>query len=173
MRTLRISSIMSLFLAIATLSLSTDSWAQQKKETFKVNGECGMCKSKIEKAAKAAGASYALWDVDTKVLTVKYKSSSTNKAKIQQQIAAVGYDTPDFKATDEAYNKLHECCKYDRTLSLKDSSCCTEECKAKCQEKGCCKDGAACKENCCSGENAAACCKDGEGCTADCCKKSQ
>ena len=30
-------------------------------------------------------------------------------------VAKVGHDTDMHKATDEAYNKLPSCCKYDRT----------------------------------------------------------
>jgi hypothetical protein len=33
---------------------------------------------------------------------------------IHKNIAAVGHDTQKVKATDEAYNNLHDCCKYDR-----------------------------------------------------------
>ena len=46
-----------------------------------------MCKSSIEKAAKAAGATTAEWNKDSKALTVTYNSTSTNTAKIQQKIA--------------------------------------------------------------------------------------
>ena len=65
-----------------------------------------MCKAKIEKAAKSTGVKEASWDADKKILTVKYSSASTNAAKIQQAVAAVGYDTRDVKATDEAYDQL-------------------------------------------------------------------
>ena len=34
--------------------------------------------------------------------------------KIKQSIADEGYDTDDIKATQEAYNDLHYCCKYKR-----------------------------------------------------------
>jgi hypothetical protein len=34
--------------------------------------------------------------------------------QIHKAIAAVGYDTELFKATDESYNNLHFCCKYER-----------------------------------------------------------
>jgi periplasmic mercuric ion binding protein len=190
MKTLRIFSITTLFLAFANFSFAQ----KAKTETLKVSGECGMCKKKIEKAAKDAGASYALWNVDTKILTVKYNSVSTNTAKIQQKIAGVGYDTPDFKATDEAYNKLDACCQYDRDAVKKDAKCCSDKCdmkdgkcadEAACKEKGCCKDSEACKEmGCCGNGNTAMatmdCCKKGDGKTAmncagdkSCCKKSQ
>src|SRR5688572_29461890 len=109
MRTFKILSLATAFVAISSMAV-----AQSKTETFKVSGNCGMCKNKIEKAAKEAGAKTASWDEDTKVITVTYKTSSTNTAKIQQKIAAVGYDNAGAKATTEAYDKLHGCCKYDR-----------------------------------------------------------
>jgi len=161
MKSLRIFSIAALFMAVATVTT-----AQTKTESFKVSGNCGMCKSNIEKAAKSAGASSATWNEETKVLTVSYKSSTTNTAKIQKEIAKVGYDNEGLKATTESYNKLHGCCKYERTSST------TDEAKADCCAKGDhtaeCKDGAA----------KADCCKDGK-CTKpghngkDCCKKAE
>jgi periplasmic mercuric ion binding protein len=142
-------------LFIALLFISFTAVAQDKTDKIKVSGECGMCKSKIEKAAKSAGASYALWDVEKKELTVTYNNSSSNAAKIEKAIAAVGYDTQNEKATTEAYNKLHECCKYERTSA--------NEAKA-----NCCAD---CKDGKCTSEKCADCCKDGK-CTKnmDCCK---
>lgn len=86
----------------------------QKKETFKVWGECGMCKKNIEKAAKDSGATTANWDTDSKQLTITYNTTKTSNQKIQQAIAAAGYDTRDLTADNTAYDKLHECCKYDR-----------------------------------------------------------
>ena len=105
----------SLLFSFVFIMIASIGFAQTKSETLKVSGECGSCKKKIEAAAKKAGATYAVWDVDSKELTIKYNSTSTNSAKIQKSIADVGYDTPDFKATDEAYNKLDGCCQYDRT----------------------------------------------------------
>jgi len=104
----------SLLLSFLLLSIASLCFAQTKSESFKVAGECGSCKKKIESAAKKAGASYAVWDVDSKELMIKYNSKSTNTAKIEKAIAAVGYDTPDYKASDEAYNKLDDCCQYER-----------------------------------------------------------
>ena len=144
--------------------------AQTKTTAFKVAGECGMCKKKIETAAKDAGASYALWDVSTKSLKVKYTGNVSNEAKIQQRIAAVGYDTPKYKATDEAYEKLHECCKYERAGQKTDccngSTCTKEECKKCCVDgkcttgMDCCKDGKCSKDavNASSSNEPLACC---------------
>ena len=162
--------------ALIACCISASSFAQKNiSETLKVSGECGMCKTKIEKAAKTAGASYAIWDVDSKVLTVKYNSKTTNTAKIQQAVAATGYDTENFKTTDEAYNKLHACCKYDRDMMQKMTMDCCKD--GKCTMEG--HDG----KDCCKGDKGDKgsknmdCCKDGK-CTKeghngkDCCKKS-
>ena len=153
----------SFFFSFLLISLSTIAFAQSKTEKIKVSGECGMCKSKIEKAAKSAGASYAVWDVDQKLLTVKYSSKSTNTAKIEKAVATVGYDTEHEKATEEAYNGLHGCCKYDRTASAeKSGSCCDHE---KCAASSCMKDGKCNKDM--------TCCKEAGCDTKDCCKKAQ
>ncbi len=157
MKTLKIFSIVALSLALTTVAT-----AQTKSETFKVSGNCGMCKSKIEKAAKEAGANSATWNVETKELTVTYKNSSTNTAKIQKKIATVGYDNAGAKATTEAYDKLHGCCKYDRTAGEKLASCCSDgascdhhEADHKSAKPDCCKDGKCTKE----GHNGKDCCK--------------
>lgn len=85
-----------------------------KKESIKVWGNCGRCKKTIETAAKNAGATFANWNENTKLLKVSYNSSTSNSEKIQKSIAASGYDTQNFKADDQAYKKLDECCQYDR-----------------------------------------------------------
>ena len=85
-----------------------------KTETIKVYGNCAQCKSHIQKAATSAGASLAKWNVDTKVLTITYDATKTDSKKIQSKIAEAGYDTQDATASDAAYNKLDECCQYDR-----------------------------------------------------------
>lgn len=162
MKTLKIFSIAFLSMACATVAT-----AQTKTETFKVSGNCGMCKAKIEKAAKEAGAKTASWDADTKIITVSYKSSSTNTAKIQSKIAEVGYDNEGAKATTESYDKLHGCCKYDRSTTSVKPACCKDEATCKMHEGSsdshqamadCCKDGKCTKE----GHNGKDCCKKAE-----------
>lgn len=88
-----------------------------KKETIKVWGNCGMCKTTIEKAAKNAGASTASWNEESKELKVSYTVNKTSSTKIQQAIAKRGYDTQDFTADNKAYGNLHDCCKYDRKVT--------------------------------------------------------
>ncbi len=182
MKTIKLVSFVLIACCITAVSFAQ----KNKTETLKVSGECGMCKSKIEKAAKSAGASYAVWDVESKMLTVKYKSKSTNTAKIQEAIAGTGYDTPDFKTTDEAYNNLHACCKYERVKDTKKECCKDGKCTMEGHDgKDCCQKDSKCTmeghdgKDCCKKDGAAKmdCCKDGK-CTMeghsgkDCCKKS-
>ena len=108
MKSLRfLSAVVLTFLSIAV-------FAQSKIDSIKVRGNCTMCKKKIETALKVPGVSAASWSPETKVLKVSYDSSVITNDQIQQKVAAVGYDTQKFKASDEAYNKLHGCCQYER-----------------------------------------------------------
>lgn len=81
----------------------------------KVGGLCEMCKDRIETAAlSVAGVESANWEIDKQLLHLNFDSSKTNSDEIQKAIAAVGHDTEKFKAPDEIYKKLPECCLYDR-----------------------------------------------------------
>ena len=72
-------------------------------------------KKTIEQAATTAGATTALWDAETDILSITYDTTKLTKEAVQKAIAQSGYDNAGYKATDEAYNNLHGCCKYDRT----------------------------------------------------------
>ncbi|RYY98408.1 MAG: hypothetical protein EOO11_08135 [Chitinophagaceae bacterium] len=183
-------TILSLVLFLSFLCLATTASAQSKKQSFKVAGECGMCQKTIEKAAKAAGATSAAWDVDTKLLTVSFKSTATNTAKIQKAIADAGYDTPGFTATEEAYKSLHACCQYERAGSPAASCCASDGCKqtgcmsnGKCApDQSCCKEGGCATKACCTKSDdrgatlkPAACCVPAAACcapAAPCCAKA-
>ncbi|MEO6254137.1 MAG: cation transporter [Ferruginibacter sp.] len=141
---------LSLFAAIlfSIFTINTSTAQTSKTETIKVWGNCGMCKTTIEKAAKKAGAKTAAWDEDSKELKVSYAANKTSSAKIQQAIAKSGYDTQDFTAVKTAYDNLHGCCKYERKdAAATGTKCCADE---KCTMKaGDCKDMSCCKEKTC------------------------
>jgi len=112
-------------LAIIVTFLGSNSYAQMhdhskmdmattKTETIKVSGNCGMCKDRIEAAAKVEGVTKADWNKDTKLLTLVYIPAMVKSDDIQKKVAAVGHDTEKFKAPDAVYAKLPGCCKYDR-----------------------------------------------------------
>jgi hypothetical protein len=151
MKSIRLFFTLTFILASASFAL-----AQTTTETFAVAGNCGMCKSRIEKAAKEAGATDAAWDQNKKALTVSFEAGATSVAKIQQKVAEVGHDNAGFRATDEVYAQLHGCCKYERATSLDAAAgnCCKD---GKCGKDGKCKEGK-------SGKG-----KEGKGC---CSKKS-
>ena len=140
------------FLSFFFVAFSVVVLAQSKTEKIAVAGECGMCKKKIEKAAIGAGASSASWNADSKELTVNYNSTSTNAAKIEQAVAAVGYDTKNYKATNESYEKLDDCCKYERSSA--------SEAKAGCCKDGKCSDCKDAKDGQCKKDMS--CCKEGK-----------
>ena len=103
-----------LIVACFVISSCTAQLKNAKTETLKVYGNCGMCKKAIETAAYQKGETVAQWNKDTKVLLLKYDSTQTNSKKILRRIAEAGYDNEDFTAPDDAYNKLPECCQYNR-----------------------------------------------------------
>jgi hypothetical protein len=86
--------------------------ANPKTETIKVQGACGMCKTRIEKTAKIEGVSKAEWDKTTKILTLVYDPAKVNSDDVQKKIAAVGHDTEKYTADQKVYDSLPGCCKY-------------------------------------------------------------
>ena len=86
---------------------------KNKKMSFEVDGKCEMCKMRIEKAAlKVSGVKYAVWDLPTHELSLVVDERKTNAMEIKSSIAAVGHDSKELKATQEAYDAVHPCCKY-------------------------------------------------------------
>ena len=85
--------------------------------SFEVDGVCGMCKKRIEKAAlNSKGVKYALWNVKTHQLNLIVDERKTTIAEVQKNIANVGHDVilKDKKivAPTKAYNSVTPCCKY-------------------------------------------------------------
>jgi hypothetical protein len=62
------------------------------------------------------GIRKAAWDVNSKMLHVQYVRNEfiTGEYKIQQLVAAAGHDTHKVAATNEKYNELPACCRYER-----------------------------------------------------------
>lgn len=96
------------------------------KISYKVDGICGMCKTRIETAAlKTRGVKFALWNLESKELKLIIDERKTNEETTQKNILAVGHDIlieggKDKKATELAYNAVHPCCKYRDEEIIKD-----------------------------------------------------
>ena len=85
----------------------------KKTEKINVAGKCGMCETRIEKAAMAVdGVKKADYDLKTKTLEVTFDEKKTSVDGIEKAEAAVGHDTDKYKAKDDVYAKLPGCCKY-------------------------------------------------------------
>ena len=86
---------------------------KNKKMTFEVDGKCEMCKMRIEKAALGVdGVKYALWDIPSHQLSLILDERKTNPMQIKTALVTVGHDTKELKASQEAYDSVHPCCKY-------------------------------------------------------------
>lgn len=113
---------MKKLLVITMLLIGTTVFSQNKnaKASMEVDGVCGMCKTRIEKAClNTKGVKFATWDVDTHELKLIYDDRKTDVNTIKKQVLAVGHDVKEQKATDEAYAAVHPCCKY-RNEDVKD-----------------------------------------------------
>lgn len=165
----RISFFIALIFVLFTVVSPAFAQSKQQTTTIKVWGNCGMCKKTIEKTALANGASTATWNSESKMLDVQFASNKSSSEKIQQAIAAVGYDTEKYTASQEAYDQLHECCKYERKASAATATAATPAAN---HHDGCeMKDGK-CTKDCCKDGKGMHGKKDGQSCKKDaaCCK---
>jgi len=113
-------TILATIVLILTVTVSFgQSKSVETEATFGVRGNCGMCKSTIEKASNSVdGVSSAVWDKESKKISVSFDASKTNLDKIHNAIAASGYDTDKMKADGNAYNNLAGCCQYDKEMKM-------------------------------------------------------
>jgi mercuric ion binding protein len=101
--------------AEAGAARGTEADATLTTASFKVLGNCGMCKRTIESAAASVtGVTTASWDQESKMITVSFDADVATVLQIHQTIAAAGYDTENVRAEDAAYSALHGCCQYER-----------------------------------------------------------
>lgn len=110
----------NIVIAICLLIVGYTMQAQEKKNknakyTIAVSGNCGLCKKRIEKAAYGVnGVKSAVWSADTQQLVLVVNEEKTTISDIKKTISKVGHDSEEEKATTEAYESLHHCCKYER-----------------------------------------------------------
>jgi len=90
----------------------------QSDYSIGVKGNCGMCKSKIEKAVKGLDfVENAEWGIKTKILDVEFIDSvNFDLDALNSAINQSGYETMNTTADQTAYDGLPMCCKYDRNM---------------------------------------------------------
>lgn len=105
--------ILFLFISIITINFAgAQTGSDIATDSFKVQGNCEMCKKRIEDAAYIKGVKRADWNEETHMLVLTYRPSKTNPQAVMQHVAHAGHDTDKFKASDAEYKKLPGCCAY-------------------------------------------------------------
>ncbi|MGV9003213.1 heavy-metal-associated domain-containing protein [Flavobacterium sp.] len=110
----------NIVIGMMLLIVSFSTQAQEKKNKnakydVEVNGSCEMCKKRIEKAAfSVSGVKSAEWHIDDHILHLIINEQKCSILDIKKAVAEVGHDTDEVKATQEQFDKLHDCCMYER-----------------------------------------------------------
>lgn len=121
MKTKTISIIAAILLSFANISgaanLTHTKYSAPKpvKKTtisFAVEANCGDCKNRIEGAMDKKGIYKAIFNLDSKILTVTYDPRKLEEIQLHNMVAMVGHDTEKVKASNVVYESLPDCCKY-------------------------------------------------------------
>jgi len=111
--------ILVMLVTLAGLSVQAQDKKEEKSKNAKheivVNGNCGICKKRIEKAAYSVpGVKSAVWSQDNHDMKLIVDENKASIADVHAAIAKAGHDTDKVKAKNEDYDKLHSCCQYER-----------------------------------------------------------
>ena len=108
------------FVALMMTLISITALAGKKNNktaVFKVYGNCGECKERMEDALHDVKGIYkANWNVDSKMMTVRFDSTLTSQPAIQKILADVGHESEGFLTDTKTYEALNACCQYEREL---------------------------------------------------------
>ena len=107
-----------LFISFSFSGISQETEKKKGKEIkeikIKTSSQCNECKERIEKnMAFEKGVKFVELDVESKIVTIKYREDKTTPDKLRNAIAKIGYDADDVEADPKAYAKLPACCKKD------------------------------------------------------------
>ena len=107
--------ILAVVLSTSTMAQNKTKTKTKKVETIEIqtSAVCDMCKELIidKNLVFEKGLKYAEMDVETGVLTVKYRNDRTSAAHIRNLISDLGYSADSVLADPVAYDNLHFCCK--------------------------------------------------------------
>jgi periplasmic mercuric ion binding protein len=107
--------IIMLISLIGLASQAQENKNKNAKYSVEVNGNCEMCKKRIEKAALSVkGVKSAVWNTNDHILQLIINEEKCSATDVKKAIAKVGYDSDELKATEEEYATLHGCCRYER-----------------------------------------------------------
>ena len=95
--------------------LTINSWAQKETLQILTSAECvgTCCKETIEEEMQfTKGVTAVELDIESKILTVTFKTKKTNVGKLRKAISLIGYNADDVKADKKAHDKLPLCCQH-------------------------------------------------------------
>ncbi len=110
------NTILGIMLLIVVFSTKAQNIKNKNaKYSIEVKGNCEQCKKRIETASYAVkGVKSAIWDVDTHQLNLILNEEKTSLSNVKKAVAKAGHDANEAKTTEDDYNKLPSCCKYER-----------------------------------------------------------
>lgn len=112
MKTIKIITLIAIVMfSVAGMAQEQDN---TEKITIKTSVVCKMCKDRVEHdMAYEKGVKEVTVDLETKEVTISYRTDKTNPDKLREAISKIGYDADDVEADEKAYEKLPKCCKKD------------------------------------------------------------
>ncbi len=106
--------IFTLLSLVMLSAQAQDKVPKTEKVEIKTSAICGQCKDRLEtNIGYEKGVTNVVLDLETKVLTVEYKTTKTDKEKLKKAVSKIGYDADEVPADPKAYERLPACCKKD------------------------------------------------------------
>jgi len=109
-----ITKISAAIMLLLSFSACNAHMRNVKTESVKIYGNCEMCEKTIETAGNIKKVAKVDWNKDSKMANITYDSTKTSQDEILKRIALTGYDSDKFLAPDDVYDKLAQCCQYNR-----------------------------------------------------------
>lgn len=101
--------IAGIFLITGNISAQTTTISEVKITT---SAQCDMCKKRIEDGLYSQkGVIEANLNIETKIITIKFRSNKTTATDLKNYISSLGYNADEVPANKEAYDKLPGCCQ--------------------------------------------------------------
>jgi copper chaperone CopZ len=116
MKTIKLILMVFIYSTVSFSAISQEAEVKNTKKIEKIeiqtSAQCTICKDRIEKdMAFEKGVKSVDLDLETKFLTVEYRTDKTDPDKLREAVSKIGYDADDVAADLKAYEKLPECCK--------------------------------------------------------------
>ncbi len=107
-----------LSLLISCMTYSQENNSKTQSTSFKVEGVCEMCKTRIENGTiMLKGVKYSNWEIVSNKISIIYNSKKIKLDDIHKEISLLGHSTEKYDAPEKIYNALPDCCKY-KTLEI-------------------------------------------------------